>query len=189
MQLAICSDVHDNVWNLGVALPAMQAADALICCGDLCSPFVVHLMAAAFPRDIHIVLGNNDGDLWRITQNAAQYGGRVHIEGEFADLPEEKFGAHIAVNHYPEMARAIAASRQFDVVCYGHDHRYHVGIEGDSGALLLNPGALMGWDPGRGREICPTFVMLDTASREARGYVVREVDGKRQVLPFLKAES
>ena len=40
MQIAILSDIHDNLPALRRALEKCQGADALICCGDLCSPFV-----------------------------------------------------------------------------------------------------------------------------------------------------
>lgn len=42
MRIAVLSDIHDNVWNLAAALDAGAETDALICCGDLCSPFIVH---------------------------------------------------------------------------------------------------------------------------------------------------
>ena len=62
MRIAILSDIHDNVWKLAAALKAAREADALICCGDLCSPFVVHQLGRAFSGPIHIVFGNNDGE-------------------------------------------------------------------------------------------------------------------------------
>jgi hypothetical protein len=56
MKIGILSDIHDNLWNLRAALGGLGEADALICCGDLCSPFVVGLLAEGFPgRPIHVV--------------------------------------------------------------------------------------------------------------------------------------
>ena len=87
MRIAILSDIHDNVWKLDAALTAVREADTLLCCGDLCSPFVVHQLGRGFPRPIHIVFGNNDGDLYRMTANARYYDNiRLHGEifrGEF----------------------------------------------------------------------------------------------------------
>ncbi len=40
MKLAILSDTHDNVWALRVALTHLSRAEAVIHCGDLCSPFM-----------------------------------------------------------------------------------------------------------------------------------------------------
>src|SRR5579883_2882184 len=87
MKIAILSDIHDNVWKLEAALKQMQEAELLICCGDLCSPFIVGLLADGFPqRPLHIVFGNNDADLFRITQNANRYPNRVALHGAFAEL-------------------------------------------------------------------------------------------------------
>jgi len=72
MKIAIFSDIHDHIWNLEAALGAIQACDALLVCGDLCSPFIIDQLANGFPaRPIHIVFGNNDGDLFRMSRRAA----------------------------------------------------------------------------------------------------------------------
>jgi uncharacterized protein len=81
MRIAILSDIHDNVWKLATALEKLRGVDALLCCGDLCSPFVVHQLARGFSGPIEIVFGNNDGDLYRITANAAKYS-HVRVHGE-----------------------------------------------------------------------------------------------------------
>ena len=74
MKIAVLSDVHDHVWNLQAALASLDDTEALLYCGDLCSPFVVGLLAEGFQnRPIEIVFGNNDGDLFRIAQNAAKH--------------------------------------------------------------------------------------------------------------------
>lgn len=187
MRLAILSDIHDHVWNLKAALAACRDADALICCGDLCSPFIVHMLAKGFDGPIHIVFGNNDGDQFRMTQNAAGYDGRVRIHGEFAILPVEEFGIRIAVNHYPAIAAGLAASGKYDLVCYGHDHRLHVGgqmsmvesiveaIDGrPRGGNIINPGAIMGYDPAADADIPATFVRLDTERMGGEVFKIQE---------------
>jgi putative phosphoesterase len=172
MKMAVLSDIHDNVWNLGAALETISDSEALICCGDLCSPFIVDLMADGFSNQIHIVFGNNDGDQYRITNNAARYAGRVLIHGEFADL--ELGGKRFAVNHYPKIARSIAEAGDYDVVCYGHNHIY--SVERVSNTLLINPGAIMGYDGVNKEEIPSTFVIYDTESGDCMGYEVRSKD-------------
>ena len=168
MKIAILSDIHDNIWNLRAALAGLPPADALICCGDLCSPFVVGLLAEGFPgRPIHVVFGNNDGDLYRITQNAARVG-TVQLHGEL--FRGEFEGRRVLVNHYPEIALAIAASGEYDLVCYGHNHLYK--IERVGATLTVNPGAIMGYEPGGKREVSPTFVVYDTTTAEATSYRV-----------------
>ena len=170
MRIAILSDIHDNVWKLAAALEAVADADALICCGDLCSPFIVHQLGRGFAGPIHVVLGNNDGDLYRITANAQQYD-HVRIHGEL--FRGELGGRRVAVNHYDNIARAIAASGEFDVVCYGHNHVYSVERIGRT--LAINPGAIMGSAfsaDGRGRDVASTFMISDTATDEVAGFEV-----------------
>jgi len=82
---------------------------------------------------------------------AAQMG-NVHIHGEFADF--DLGGFRVAMSHYPEVARAVAAAGEHDLVCYGHDHQAYEARLGRT--LLLNPGELAGALTGR-----PAFVLLD----------------------------
>lgn len=180
MKIAILSDIHDNIWNLRAALAGVQEAEALICCGDLCSPFVVGLLAEGFPgRPIHVVFGNNDGDLFRITQNAAR-AGTVQLHGEL--FQGEFAGKRVLVNHYPDIALAIAAAGQHDLVCYGHNHVYK--IERRGGMLTVNPGAVMGYEPGGKREIPSTFVIYDTATGETASYRVEVGEVARSVVTY-----
>lgn len=158
MIVAVMSDSHDNIWRLDDALSRMDEADFFIHCGDLCSPFVIHHIGkAAGSRPVHIVWGNNEGDIRLICQVAAQYPG-IHLHGEFAELEVE--GVRVAVNHFPELASSLAASGRYDLVCYGHNHQARKSNEG--GCLLLNPGELMGMKNQA------TFALFDTETRDAR---------------------
>jgi putative phosphoesterase len=168
MKVGILSDIHDNIWKLTGALAGLQKAEVLICCGDLCSPFIIGLLGEGFrDRPIHIVFGNNDADLFRITNNAKKYA-HVHLHGEF--FRGELGGKQFAVNHFDYLAQPIAASGQYDVVCYGHNHIYK--IEPVGGTLTINPGAIMGYDPVSKKDIPSTFVTYDTATGSAVGYGV-----------------
>lgn len=70
--------------------------DALICCGDLCSPFVVGLLASGFPGPIHAVAGNNEGDWRRLMLSAARANqerseaAQITFHGQFfeSELPQ-----------------------------------------------------------------------------------------------------
>lgn len=171
MKIAVMSDIHDNVWNLEAALRGIQEAEALVCCGDLCSPFVVTLLGQGFAlRPIYIIFGNNDGDAFRITQNAARFP-NIQIKAEF--LEAELGGRRIAAVHYNTIAAGLAASGRYDAVFFGHNHRFEIRREG--AALMVNPGTLMGWDPSApegGRSITATFAVYDTASGQAEGFRV-----------------
>src|SRR5215831_12522162 len=82
MRIAILSDIHDNVWKLAAALETIRDTDAMICCGDLCSPFIAHQIGRGYAQPVHIVFGNNDGDPYRITTVAGKYP-HLHVHGEF----------------------------------------------------------------------------------------------------------
>jgi uncharacterized protein len=158
VQIAILSDTHDQIWKLDQAMPILSGADVILHCGDLCSPFVVVKLGKGVKgKPVHVVFGNNDGDPRLLTLKAIETG-NVQIHGQFASL--ELDGMRVALNHYPEIARPIAASGQFDLVCYGHDHTAHEERIGTT--FLLNPGELMGMN---GRS---SFVMFDTQTRGVR---------------------
>jgi putative phosphoesterase len=161
MKIAILSDIHDHVWNLAQALQTMQPAQAVICCGDLCSPFIITQLAAAFPdRPVHIVFGNNDGDTFRMTRIAAK-NAHVNIHGEL--FQAELAGLRFVANHFDNIAASLARSGSYDVVCFGHNHRFQVEQVGET--LAINPGAIMGYDPVNARDIPATFVLFDTETR------------------------
>lgn len=167
MRIAILSDIHDQVWHVEKALAEMKDADMLLGCGDYCSPFVVAQLAAAFSGPIHLVEGNNDGDLYRITQVAGRYD-HLTFQGEFYEGEED--GCQLALTHYPALARPLARSGKYDLVCYGHDHTYHTEKLGET--QLINPGPLMGYDPLNQADVPASWVMYDTDSGEIMKKVV-----------------
>jgi putative phosphoesterase len=156
MRIAVLSDSHDNIWKLAEAMPHMAAADVVLHCGDLIAPFVIKRLDTGLPdKPVHIVWGNNDGDKRLLSLFAAE-SGHIQIHGDFAEL--ELDGLKVAINHYPEIGRALARSGEYDLVCYGHDHTAHGERVGKT--LLLNPGELMGM---HGRS---TLAVFDTGTRE-----------------------
>jgi putative phosphoesterase len=150
------SDIHDNIPNLRSALRKLENIDALICLGDLCSPFMVAELGKGFSGPVHIVFGNNDGDRYRIASEARKYP-HVTIHGEYAGL--EFDGRRISINHFDDIGRAIVAADSHDVVCFGHSHRF--GIERVNNTLVINPGEIYGLITGNS-----TFVIYDTRTGE-----------------------
>lgn len=140
MKIAILSDTHDNIWKLEEAMPHLQAAEVVIHCGDLCSPFIVKQLGEGLGDiPVHVVWGNNDGDK-RLLSVLADKAGNITIHGDFAEL--ELGGRKIAVTHYPEIGRGLAQGAGYDLVCYGHDHTAYEEKIGET--VLLNPGEVMG---------------------------------------------
>ena len=140
-KLIIVSDSHDHIDLLRQAIQAgndLHAA-AMLHCGDLCAPFMLDLMGNHFKGEIHVVLGNNDGD-GRLLQTIVYRQPSITLHGLYAELAFD--GRAIAMIHYPEPAYRIAQSNQFNLVCYGHNHIRRLERIGQS--LLLNPGEIMG---------------------------------------------
>src|SRR3954454_22631813 len=123
MRLALISDIHDNLWKLEPVLQYLKQCDVMICCGDLCSPFVIDELGGGFGREIHVVFGNNDADLFRITAKSKRYP-NIRLHGEFCEI--ELAGKQVAVNHFDYIARPLAKSGIYDIVCFGHNHEFEV---------------------------------------------------------------
>jgi hypothetical protein len=113
---------------------------------------------------VHGVLGNNDGDPRLLLLNA-QAVGNVTLHGQYAELTLA--GRRVAVNHYPEIARRVAESGQFDLVCYGHNHLAKVEQVGVT--VLANPGEIMG------RFGAPSFGLYDTVTGQFELHPVAQV--------------
>ena len=154
MKVAIISDTHDNIWRLAKAIEKIGQVDMLLHCGDLCSPFIGKQLGEAFTYiPVHIVWGNNEGDRQTVVKVASAFP-NLQFHGEFADL--EIDGKRVAINHYPEIARGLAESDQYDLVCYGHNHIAKIETVGET--TLLNPGEVMGLLG------TPSFTIWDTKS-------------------------
>lgn len=172
MLIAILSDIHDNLPKLRAAIDHVRRVDALFCLGDLCSPFIVDELAK-FPRQIHVVFGNNDGDLFRITQKAAAANQQrsaedaIRLHGEFYE--GEFAGKRIALIHFEQIGRALVPSGRYNLVCYGHTHLY--SVERDAGGVIrgLNPGEIYGMVRADSES---TFVSYETETGVVRKHVI-----------------
>jgi putative phosphoesterase len=158
MKIAILSDVHDNIWKLAEVLEDAQRAGvgAALFCGDFCAPFTLKQIGEGVDGPVHVVFGNNDGDVLFLSRIAKGLE-NVTLHGPFAYV--ELGGRRIAVNHYPQIARDQALSGQYDLVCHGHDHE--ANVERVGGTLLVDPGEVMG------RLGPSTYAVYDTETGEA----------------------
>lgn len=178
MRLAIVSDIHDNLWNLAAAMEMIRTADAVLCCGDLCSPFVIDELTKC-EATVHIVFGNNDADLYRITAKAlGKPNCKLHGELFQATLD----GKRIAMNHFDYLARPMSKSGDFDLVCFGHNHEFEISRQGTT--LLINPGPIMGakFSGGKWQDTDPTFVIYDTQTKSPQSFTIDR--NTKKVTPF-----
>ncbi len=160
MEIAILSDIHDNLKNLQWVLGYLQERNIkqVIFCGDFCSPFVINALGKS-ELEVHAVFGNNDGDRFNIQKNAQQFP-NMHLYGEyFGDesnvlvLDSVRFGC----THYHFYAKTMVKTGWYDVVCFGHSHQQHKQKFGN--ALLINPGEVAG------NFSQPSFAVYDTTYR------------------------
>lgn len=136
MRIGIVSDTHDQIGRTARAVSRLMAegAEALIHCGDVTRPDVVHEFAGL---PTYFVLGNNDDDETGLRRAIQRIGGMfLGVSGAI-----ELGGRRIAVTHgdsYAEMRRLALAEP--DYLLFGHTHQ--VSDERQGATRWINPGAL-----------------------------------------------
>ena len=179
MRVGILSDIHDHVWNLRTALTSLQEVDALWVAGDLCSPFVIPILAEGYQRGrIQVVFGNNDGDRFRMAV-VAQAFEHVELHGEVYHGRVD--GRAVVMNHFPALA-APMDDAAVPFIVYGHDHRHHV--ERTEAGWRLDPGTLLGYDPLTGEDVPATFLVLDTDADRVDSFRIDHAAGAGGVVPL-----
>lgn len=170
MKIIILSDIHDNVWALKAILQTNQATecDLMVCCGDLSSPFIIELLAT-YGKPVHIVLGNNDCDVAVMISKLAKYT-QIKIHGEY--YRDELDGKTIAVNHYPDKAQKLADLQTYNLVCYGHNHEAKSNLFGKT--MMLNPGAVMGFNGGTLMDIPSSFMIYNTDTEAVEAMTISD---------------
>jgi len=140
MRIAVISDTHDNIWKLEELLKTLKNIDALIHCGDLCSPFMVRKIKEYVKNiPVHIVWGNNDGDKLAL-QEAGVDAENLIFHEDFARIKLD--GLTVGVTHYREIAVELSINETYDLILFGHTHEVEEKLMRKS--LLVNPGEVMG---------------------------------------------
>jgi hypothetical protein len=143
MKIAIVSDTHNNWTNFKKAIDWIknEKIQLILHCGDICSKEIINQAKDFFGSDIKFVKGNGDFDL---------------------DLPEkmdlEFNGKKIVFTHFPDIAKKLAQSGNYDLVFYGHTHRPWDEKIGD--CHMINPGEMAG------QFYKSTFAVYDTITGE-----------------------
>lgn len=152
MRIAVLSDSHDQIPNLHAAVNRANKAqaDVLIHCGDLISPFMLGYLSH-FAGPVHLIYGNNVGDQHLIAARCGSRYPNITHHGSHGKITLGDW--HIAFVHYPRLAREVARSGEYHLVCYGHDHIFN--SERLDTCLLVNPGDLLG------KEERPSFALVD----------------------------
>lgn len=162
MKICIVSDSHDHREPLAAAVTQAKAdgAQAVLHCGDLVAPSTLHaILGLGLP--VHLIHGNNAGDLVALCRFAREYGDRLFFYGQ--DATVELAQRRIFMVHYPHYAKAMALTGQYDLVCNGHEH--HAVIERIAN---VKGGETLRVDPGTvgGVSAPPTYAFGDLEKLE-----------------------
>ena len=180
MKICILSDSHDNRQYLAAAVDdaKQHGAQAILHCGDVVAPSTLHAITP-FGLPIHVIHGNNTGDMFHMSRLAHKPGSLVNYYGQ--DAAFTLHGRKIFLVHFPHYAQGMALTGDYDLVCNGHEHRAHIdrvkNIKGGE-TLLIDPGTVAGVGAPA------TYVLGDLASME---FSIRMLhDGKADVIPLPK---
>ncbi len=137
MLIGVVSDTHGSVQNTMQAIARLESypIEAVIHCGDIVSPGIIPLFAE---WRTHFVFGNCDFDTAELRATIKNAGQVCHDRFGEIELNNRK----IAFLHSDDHARFhdTIQSNKYDLVCYGHTHKFEHHMEGKT--LVLNPGAL-----------------------------------------------
>ncbi|OGY43553.1 MAG: hypothetical protein A3B89_03570 [Candidatus Buchananbacteria bacterium RIFCSPHIGHO2_02_FULL_40_13] len=176
MRIAIISDSHDNIVNTEKFLAWANENEIaiIIHCGDVSAPSMIKkVMVPMFSGPIHLVHGNvSDRKLLKKIcaefKNVTLHGDEGEIEiGR--DIPLQAGGEKmkIAFCHFPERAKKLAQSGQYNLVFYGHTHK--PWIENINKTILANPGTLGGLFQKA------TFAIFDTTTKNLDLKVLEDI--------------
>jgi hypothetical protein len=148
MAWMIMSDSHDNITRISEAVSVAidREVDVLIHCGDLISPFAAEELLR-FSGELHVVVGNNDGELIGLKSmlgdSLVKGPNEIEIQGYSVVVMHEPFGLKDTV--------------RADFLLYGHTHNLDIRL--DSKPVIINPGECCGYLTGR-----PTVVIIEPES-------------------------
>lgn len=149
MKVAIISDIHDNLLNLGKSLNYCleKKVSKLICLGDLSNSDTLKYLADNFSGDIFLIKGNCDTYPEKnINHKNVIYLGetaRINIDGLKISLTHEEF--------------KLKYENDFDFLFYGHSHK--PWLEKINNSLKANPGNISN------TRFSPTFAVLETKTK------------------------
>jgi putative phosphoesterase len=162
MKICLVSDSHDHRRLLASAVADAKAhgAEVVLHCGDLVAPSTLHSITT-LGLPIHIIYGNNTGDLFHLSRIAHESKGLVIYHGQ--DGSFTLHGRRIFMVHYPHYAKAMALTGDYDLVCNGHEHKAHIeeiaNVKGGK-TLRLDPGTVAGIGSK------PTYILGDLEKME-----------------------
>lgn len=155
MKIAIVSDSHGNVANFKKIVQWLnkEKISLILHCGDIGNLESLKESLADFPGQFFGVFGNMDKDFKILVKD---YNKIKNVKIEEKILETEIDRKKIAITHFPEEAKKLAESGNYNLVFYGHTHKPWEEKIGN--CRLINPGE------SAGQFYKPTFAVYDTAT-------------------------
>ena len=164
MKVCVISDTHDRIDYLHAALEDAKArgAEVVLQWGDVGAAYTLK-RARQFGLPIHVIHGNNKGDLAIMGKLSEDPESLIEYHGRDATIHLN--GKRIFLVHFPNYAQSLALTGKYDLVCCGHNHRCKIEsvqhAEGEGTTLIVNPGSASGMD-----RVQPSYVLGDLESME-----------------------
>jgi len=162
LKILIISDTHDNLSNVDYLIKNViprEKPHLVVHLGDFTSPFtLLRLKEPGIP--VTGVLGNNDGDV-SMLKEIEQRVTPQPVETNLGGFPTFLMHGFKNIALTEKIAVAIALSGYYQLVLFGHTHKYKIEQKGKT--LLVNPGALSGYLAEDA-----TYAVLDTTSRNVK---------------------
>lgn len=167
MNIAIISDIHDNLPNLKKVLDycAQNKIEKIICCGDLGEMETLDFLNDNFSGEIFFAFGNMDqGHVADYTFSGNEYR-NTKIFTEFGSAVFDNI--RTAFVHYPAVAHRLCETDNYDVIFYGHTHK--PWTEKLNHCILLNPGNVAN------QHYPPTFAIWNTTDNSFKLVRINEL--------------
>ncbi|HNV12639.1 MAG TPA: metallophosphoesterase family protein [bacterium] len=139
MKIAIISDIHDNLANLGLFFEMIKTEEIkkIICCGDVCNQETLVFLSKNFKNEIFLVRGNmelyEDSEILKLEN--------IDYLGRYGTI--EIGGLRVGVCHEPIFINNLLENDpELKFIFYGHTHRPWISMR--QKATLINPGTLGG---------------------------------------------
>lgn len=157
MNIAIISDIHDNLANLKIFLRVAkeEKINTIFCLGDVTNQETLDCLASKFKKTIYLIYGNaelySEQELKKYPN--IKYLGRYDTF-EFEDLK-------IGLCHEPSFTRnLLQKDPDLNFIFYGHTHKPWISMK--SKATLINPGTLGGVFQK------PSFAIFDSETKKIK---------------------
>ncbi|MGQ4832882.1 MAG: metallophosphoesterase [Candidatus Asgardarchaeia archaeon] len=164
MKIGVISDTHDNLNAIKEVVSILSSGDfdVIFHCGDIVSPFVVNEFKP-IGNKMHVTFGNNDGDIYTLTNRLHNIGAKVYNTPSIVTLEDTKiFFMHgfNGVELTNKIVTSLAKSNDYDIILYGHTH--FAKVEKIGSTLIVNPGECSGYLTGK-----RSYAIIDTEKKEA----------------------